>query len=106
MGGGEEEVETSTKNKNPTLRMWGNINSGLKIKAGLNIKPGLKIQIWDMAHMGWGPYGPGPIWARAIWAGAHMGPGPLGPGPFLVGRRPHQKTHLKKIVKLCIFGGF
>ena len=65
-----------------------------------------------MAHMGQGPYGPGPIWARAhmgqgpcgpghIWARAHVGQGPygpraLGPGPFLVGRTPHQKTHLKK----------
>ena len=45
--------------------------------------------------MGQGPYGPGPIWARA-----HMGPGPLGPRPFLVGRTPHQKTHPGKRVQI------
>ena len=46
-----------------------------------------------MAHMGQGPYGPGP----------HMGSGPLGPGPFLVGRTPHQKTHPGKRVKIMFF---
>ena len=51
-----------------------------------------------MAHMGQGPYGPGPIWARA-----HMGPGPLGPGPLLVGQTPHQKTHPKKYTKNTIW---
>ena len=48
--------------------------------------------------MGQGPYGPGPIWARA-----HMGPGPLGPGPFLVGQTPHQKTHPGKKSPNCVF---
>ena len=33
--------------------------------------------IWAKAHMGQGPYGPRPIWARA-----HMGQGPYGPGPI------------------------
>ena len=51
-----------------------------------------------MAHMGQGPYGPRPIWARA-----HMGPGPLGPGPFLVGQTPHQKTHPGKKSPNCVF---
>ena len=54
--------------------------------------------IWAKAHMGQGPYGPGPIWARA-----HMGPGPLGPGPFLVGQTPHQKTHPGKKSPNCVF---
>ena len=54
--------------------------------------------IWARAHMGQGPYGPGPIWARA-----HMGPGPLGPGPFLVGRTPHQNTHPGKKSPNCVF---
>ena len=80
----------------------------------LNIKSGLNIKIWDIAHMGHGPYGPRPIWAKAhmgqgpygpgpIWARAHMGPGPLGPGPFLVGRTPHQKTHPGKKSPNCVF---
>ena len=64
-----------------------------------------------ICHMGQGPYGPGPIWARAhvgqgprpIWARAHVGPGPLGPGPFLVGRTPHQKTHPGKKSPNCVF---
>ena len=51
--------------------------------------------------MGQGPYGPGPIWARA-----HKGPGPLGPGPFLVGQTPHQKTHLKKSLNYVFFKDF
>ena len=54
--------------------------------------------IWAKAHMGPGPYGPGPIWARAP-----MGPGPLGPGPFLVGQTPHQKTHPGKKSPNCVF---
>ena len=64
-----------------------------------------------MAHMGQGPYGPRPIWARAqmglpygpgpIWARAHMGP-----GPFLVGRTPHQKTHPGKKSPNCVFCAF
>ena len=97
----------------------------LNIKQGLNIKPGLNIKIWEIAHMGQGPYGPGPIWAkghmgqgpygpRPIWARAHMGQGPygpgpiwarahMGPGPFLVGRTPHQKTHPGKKSPNCVF---
>ena len=51
--------------------------------------------------MGQGPYGPGPIWARA-----HMGPGPLGPGPFLVGQTPHQKRTLEKRVQMVFFSAF
>ena len=70
-----------------------NIKSGLKIKPGLHTKPGLNSKIWDSAHRGHGPYGPGPIWARA-----HMGP-----GPFLVGRTPHQKTHPGKKSPNCVF---
>ena len=42
-----------------------------------------------ICHMGQGPYGPEPIWAKAQ---GPLDPGPLGPGPFLVGRTPHQKT--------------
>ena len=39
--------------------------------------------LWALVHMGpgpyepMGPYGPGPIWARA-----HTGQGPYGPGPL------------------------
>ena len=33
--------------------------------------------------MGQGPYGPGPIWARA-----HLGQGPYGPGPHM-GQGPY-----------------
>ena len=49
-----------------------------------------------MAHMGQGPYGPGPIWARA-----HMGSGPIWtPGPSLLGKHIFRKRTLK-IIKLC-----
>ena len=43
-----------------------------------------------ICHMGQGP----------------LGPGPLGPGPFLVGRTPHQKTHLKNLQVVYVLGDF
>ncbi len=59
------------------------------------------------AHMGQGPYGPRPIWAKA-----HMGPGP-GPGARDPGpraptrqRNPHRKSDLEKTTKLCFFDIF
>ena len=63
-----------------------------KINPGLNIKSNLNIKIWDIAHMGQGPYGPVPIWAKA-----HMGPGPLGPGPFLVVKMDRLRPVLNHI---------
>ena len=86
----------------------------LEPKQGLLSYGHFLIFLWDMAHMGHGPYGPRPIWAKAhmgqgpygpgpIWARAHMGPGPLGPGPFLVGQTPHQKTHPGKKSPNCVF---
>ena len=64
----------------------------------LNIKPGLNIKIWDIAHMGQGPYGPGPIWA----------PGPWAPGPSLLGKHLTKKRTLEKRVQIvfcvCVFG--
>ena len=59
----------------------------------LNIKPGLNIKIWDIAHMGQGPYGPGPIWA----------PGPWAPGPSLLGKHLTKKRTLEKRVQIVFF---
>ena len=41
------------------------------------------MDLWAKAHMGQGPYGPGPIW----------GPGP---GPSLFGRTDFKKMHPKQ----------
>ena len=54
----------------------------------LNIKPGLNIKIWDIAHMGHGPYGAGPIWA---------------PGPSLLGKHLTKKRTLEKRVQIVFF---
>ena len=62
--------------------------------------------IWARAHMGQGPYGPRPMWARAHIGQGPYGPGLLGPGPFLVGQTPHQKTHLKKYLNHVILKDF
>ena len=43
-----------------------------------------------MAHMGQGPYGPGPIWA----------PGPWAPGPSLLGKHRTKKRTLEKKVQI------
>ena len=51
--------------------------------------------------MGQGPYGPGPIWARA-----HMGQGPLGPGPLgpsLLGEHLTRKRTLEERVQIVFF---
>ena len=48
------------------------------------------------AHMGQGPYGPGPIWARA-----HMGPGPRAL-PCWANTSP-KNAPWKKESKLCFF---
>ena len=73
----------------------------------LNIKPGLNIKIWDIAHMGHGPYGPRPIWAKA-----HMGQGPYGPRapgpralPCWANTSPKNAPWKKesKLCFLCIF---
>ena len=65
----------------------------LNIKPGLKIKPDLNIKIWDIAHMGHGPYGPGPIWA----------PGPWAPGPSLLGKHLTKKRTLEKRVQIVFF---
>ena len=51
------------------------------------------------AHMGQGPYGPRPIWARA----PGPGPGARDPGPRAPTRQrnPHRKSDLEKTTKLC-----
>ena len=54
-----------------------------------------------ICHMGQGPYGPGPIWARA-----HMGQGPYGPrapGPSLLGEHLTKKRTLEKRVQIVFF---
>ena len=49
--------------------------------------------IWAKAHMGQGPYGPGPIWA----------PGPWAPGPSLLGKHLTKKRTLEKRVQIVFF---
>ena len=60
-------------------------------------------------NLGQGPYGPGPIWAKA-----HMGqgpygpraPGPWAPGPSLLGEHLTKKRTLEKRVQIVFFGCF
>ena len=51
--------------------------------------------IWAKAHMGQGPYGPGP---GPIWA-----PGPWAPGPSLLGKHLTKKRTLEKRVQIVFF---
>ena len=46
--------------------------------------------IWAKAHMGQGPYGPRPVWARA-------------PGPSLLGKHLTKKRTLEKRVHIVLF---
>ena len=88
------------------------IKPGLNIKSGFNIKPGLNLKIWDIAHMGQGPYGPGPTWARAHMGQGPYGPGPIwapgpwAPGPSLLGEHLTKKRTLEKRVQIVFFDYF
>ena len=60
-----------------------------------------------ICHMGQGPYGPGPIWARAYMGQDPSGPGPIwAPGPSLLGEHLTEKCTLEKRVQMVSFGVF
>ena len=53
--------------------------------------------------MGQGPYGPGPIWARAHMGQGPLAPGPWAPGPSLLGEHLTKKRTLEKRVQIEFF---
>ena len=57
------------------------------------------LNIWYANNL---PYGPRPIWARAIWAKAHMGQGPSLLGEHLTKKRTLEKR-VQIVFFLCIF---
>ena len=60
--------------------------------------------IWARAHMSQGPYGPRPIWARAHVSQGPYGPGPIwAPGPSLLGEHLTKKRTLEKRIKIVCF---
>ena len=56
------------------------------------------LNIWYANDL---PYGPRPIWARA-----HMGQGPWAPGPSLLGEHLTKKRTLEKRVQIVFFDCF